>query len=95
MKDEYDFSKGKRGPAIYDPKKTRITIWIDTVILEEFRRRGEKAGTGYQTMMNEALKNYLAAADQPVTEKTLRNVLREEMAEYVKAAPAKKARKKS
>ena len=93
MRDEYDFSKGRRGAAIVDPRKARITIWIDTVILEQFRRRAEKAGTGYQTMMNDALKNYLDAAEQPVTEKTLRNVLREEMAEYVKAAPPRKRTK--
>ena len=93
MRDEYDFSKGKRGAAIVDPRKTRITIWIDTVILEQFRRRAEKAGTGYQTMMNDALKNYLDAAEQPLTEKTLRNVLREEMAEHVKAAPPRKRTK--
>lgn len=95
MRDEYDFSKGKRGAVIVDPRKTRITIWIDTGILEQFRRRAEKAGTGYQTMMNDALKNYLADTDQPVTEKTLRNVLREEMAEYAKAVPSKATRKKS
>ena len=86
MRDEYDFSKGKRGAVISDPRKTRITIYIDTDVLEAFRRRAEKAGTGYQTMMNEALKNYLAAADQPVSEKVLRNVLRQEIAEYSKAA---------
>ena len=94
MRDEYDFSNGRRGQVIPTPGKTRITTWIDNDVLEEFRKRAEKAGTGYQTMMNDALKAYLATADQPVTEKTLRNVLREEMAEYVKAAPAKKAAKK-
>lgn len=88
MRDEYDFTNGKRGPVIPPPKgKTRITIFIDTGVLNEFRKRAEKAGTGYQTMMNEALKNYLAEADQPVTEKVLRNVLREEVAAYL-AAPS-------
>lgn len=43
------------------------------------RARAEQAGTGYQTMMNDALRKYLSESDQPVTEKTLRQVLRQEM----------------
>jgi hypothetical protein len=35
-------------------------------------------------MMNDALRRYLAEADQPVTEKVLRHVLREEMPEYLR-----------
>jgi hypothetical protein len=52
-------------------------------VLDDFRARAEKAGTGYQTMMNEALRNYLSESDQPVTEKVLRQVLRQEMPEYL------------
>ena len=38
MRKEYDFSKGKRGATIPpDPRKTRITIRIDTKILNWFR----------------------------------------------------------
>ena len=93
MRDEYDFSNGKRGALITHKGKTRITIFIDNATLEAFRHRAEKAGTGYQTMMNEALKSYLATADQPVTEQVLRNVLREEMAEYGPATKPKKRAK--
>ena len=84
MKAEYDFSKGKRGAVIPQKGKTRISIFIDNAILEEFRSRGDKAGTGYQTMMNEALRNYLLEAAQPVTEKMLRRVLRQEMPVYLR-----------
>ncbi len=61
MRKEYDFSKGKRGATIPpDPRKTRITIRIDTKILNWFRERVHEAGGGnYQTMMNEALKSYV------------------------------------
>jgi uncharacterized protein (DUF4415 family) len=59
MSTEYDFSKGKRGALIPSKGKTRITIYIDDVVLDEFRARVERAGTGYQTMMNEALKIFL------------------------------------
>lgn len=84
MRTEYDFSKGKRGAVIPQKGKTRISIFIDNSVLDEFRVRADKAGTGYQTMMNEALRKYLAGTDQPVTEKTLRQVLRQEMPEYLR-----------
>jgi uncharacterized protein (DUF4415 family) len=83
MKAEYDFSKGRRGAVIPQKGKTRISIFIDNAVLDEFRARAEKAGSGYQTMMNDALRRYLSEGDQPVTEKILRNVLRQEMPEYV------------
>ena len=80
MKDEYDFSKGKRGPIIPTKGKTRITIYIDDLILDEFRSKSEEAGIGYQTMMNTALKNYLSTnKEQPVTESILRKILKEEL----------------
>ena len=79
MKDEYDFSKGKRRAIISGKGKTRITIYIDDGILEEFRSRAEEAGTGYQTMINDALKEYLSQTpDRPVTESMLRRILQEE-----------------
>jgi hypothetical protein len=61
MRKEYDFSKGKRGAIVPpDPRKTRITIRIDTKILNWFRQRVHEAGGGnYQTMINEALKSYI------------------------------------
>ncbi|MCB9432076.1 MAG: BrnA antitoxin family protein [Ardenticatenaceae bacterium] len=80
MKDEYDFSKGKRRAILPSKGKSRITIYIDDVVLEEFRARAEKAGTGYQTMINDALKEYLAQnVDKPVTESSLRRILQEEL----------------
>ncbi len=79
MRAEYDFSKGKRGALIAQPGKTRITIYIDNAVLDEFRARAERAGTGYQTMMNEALKASLGESEPPVTETVLRQVIREEL----------------
>lgn len=65
MRKEYDFSKAKRGPVIPpDPRKTRITIRLDTKILQWFWRRVDEAGGGnYQTMINEVLKNYIESED--------------------------------
>jgi metal-responsive CopG/Arc/MetJ family transcriptional regulator len=80
MKDEYDFSKGKRGAILPSKGKSRITIYIDDAVLDEFRARAEKVGTGYQTMINDALKEYLAQnVDKPVTESSLRRILQEEI----------------
>jgi hypothetical protein len=92
MKAEYDFSKGKRGPVIKG--KTRISIFIDNAVLAEFRERSEKTGTGYQTMMNEALRNYLSQSEPPLTERVLRNILREEMPEYLRGPPGRASRGK-
>lgn len=84
MRAEYDFSKGKRGAVIPQKGKTRISIFIDNAVLDAFRGRAEKAGTGYQTMMNEALRKYISETDQPVTEQVLRQVLRQEMPGYLR-----------
>jgi hypothetical protein len=92
MKAEYDFSKGKRGAVIPQKGKTRISIYIDNAILHAFRARAEKAGSGYQTMMNEALRRFLAESDAPVTEKVLRQVLREEIPEYVRGPTTRSTR---
>jgi BrnA antitoxin of type II toxin-antitoxin system len=92
MKPEYDFGKGKRGAAVPQKGKTRISIFIDNAVLDEFRARAEKAGAGYQTMMNEALRKYLSETEAPITEKTLRQVLRQEMPEYLRAARGKRKR---
>lgn len=81
MKAEYDFSKGKRGALIPTKGKTRITIYIDDAVLDEFRARAERAGTGYQTMMNEALKAFLEKNEKPVTAAVLRQIIREELPE--------------
>ena len=81
MKKEYDFSKGKRGPVIQpDPNKVRITIRLDADIIEYFKNQVHKAGGGnYQTMINEALRHYLAKKQEPMNEETLRRVIREEL----------------
>ena len=78
MKDEYDFSNAKRGAVVPQTGKTRITMYLDDTILEEFRNRADAAGKGYQTMINDALREYLSK-DSGNLEDTLRKVIREEM----------------
>jgi hypothetical protein len=61
------------------PGKTRITIRIDTDILEWFRRQVHAAGGGnYQTLMNEALRDHVDRREENL-EDTLRRVVREEV----------------
>jgi uncharacterized protein (DUF4415 family) len=81
MKDEYDFSRGRRGAVVpVPPGKTRITIRLDTDLLEWFRRQVHDAGGGnYQTLINDALREHVEGRRQTL-EQTLRRVVREELA---------------
>ena len=81
MRNEYDFSKGKRGPVIDpDPNKVRITIRLDADIVKYFKDQVHKAGGGnYQTMINNALREYIEEIRSPLNEKILRQVIREEL----------------
>ena len=75
-----DWSKGKRGPVIPpDPSKTRITIRLDTDIIEHFKGIVNEAGGGnYQTLINNVLRDHIDARDEAL-EKKLRKIVREEL----------------
>jgi uncharacterized protein (DUF4415 family) len=78
MKREYDFSKGKRGPVVPpEPGKTRITIRLDNEILDHFRKRVHDMGGGnYQSLINDALRDYIRGAR---LEKIVRRAVRQEV----------------
>ncbi|MCI0558599.1 MAG: BrnA antitoxin family protein [Nitrososphaera sp.] len=95
MRAEYDFSKGKRGALITTKGKTRITIYIDDAVLNEFRARAERTGAGYQTMMNEALRAFLEKKERPVTAAVLRQIIREELPEVSRLARRSTGRAKT
>lgn len=80
MRKEYDFSQGKRGPIDpLPPGKSRITIRLDTEILDWFRAAvHERGGGNYQTLINQALQEYIQSQREPL-EATLRRVVREEL----------------
>jgi uncharacterized protein (DUF4415 family) len=84
MENEYDFSKGKRGPVIPQQGKTRITIYIDTDVLEWFRNEAEREGQGYQTAMNQALRNYIRQDKRPIQD-IVRQAVRQELNKFRKA----------
>jgi uncharacterized protein (DUF4415 family) len=79
MRKEYDFKNAKRGPVIKQKGKTRITIYLDDEIIESFRKIADELGSGYQTMINDALREYLGKSSGPLDEETLRRVIREEL----------------
>ena len=76
MRKEYDLGGARRGAVIKESGKRRITILLDTEVLAAFRARAASTGRGYQTLINQALRDYLANAE---LEDTLRRVVREEL----------------
>lgn len=84
MKQRYDFSRGKRGrivPPEREPRgKTRITIRLDEDLIDYFLKEAEASGgaTGYQTLINEALRRHIEGKAPKLAE-TLRRIVREEM----------------
>ncbi|WP_031406785.1 BrnA antitoxin family protein [Thiomonas sp. FB-Cd] len=77
MREEYDFSKGKRGAVVTTPGKKRITIYLDADVIDTFQKQAEQKGVGYQTLINAALRE--ASSKEPVTLDALRRVIREEL----------------
>lgn len=59
MKDEYDFSNAKRGAVAPGKGKTRITIMLDETVIEAARTLAESEGYGYQTVINNTLRQAL------------------------------------
>lgn len=91
MRDQYDFSKGKRGRVVPEPPfeqgKVKITIRLDEDLLEHFGKMADATGgkSGYQTLINAALREYVEGK-APKFEETLRRVIREELAAKLDAA---------
>lgn len=85
MREEYDFSKAKRGAVIQSLGKTRITIMLDDDVIAHFRAHAEAEGVGYQTLINAILRKASIGVSKsqpdakPLTVATLRRVLREEL----------------
>ncbi len=84
MKSQYDFSIRKRGriaPPEPEPRgKTRITIRLDEDLIDHFLKEADASGgaIGYQTLINEALRQHVDGK-APQLEETLRRILREEI----------------
>lgn len=60
--------------------KTRITIMLDDDVIEAFRAKAEASGRGYQTLINDALRNANDPEAAPVSLRALRTLLDERFA---------------
>jgi uncharacterized protein (DUF4415 family) len=84
MRRKYDFSRGKReriAPKEPEPRgKTRITIRLDEDLVEHFLKVADASGgaMGYQTLINDALRQHVEGK-APKFEETLRRIVREEV----------------
>ena len=84
MRDEYDFSKAKRAADVPHlarlqaemSGKTRITMRVDNETLSMFKARAKASGGNYQTLINNALGDYLKG--QTLAE-VVRETIREEL----------------
>ena len=56
------------------PRKRRVTILLDTALIEYFRAKA--GGRGYQTLINETLRQ---AVEREELEESLRRIIREEL----------------
>ncbi|MGN7614246.1 BrnA antitoxin family protein [Magnetococcales bacterium HHB-1] len=60
MKDEYDFSKGRRGAFCKAPGKTFLTLCLDDDVVSWFRNNVKEKGGGSSVAdMNDVLKKYV------------------------------------
>lgn len=58
MRPEYDFASAVRG-RFYSPHKVSTTIRLDDDIVLYFKKRASEDKIGYQTLMNQVLRDYM------------------------------------
>jgi uncharacterized protein (DUF4415 family) len=81
---DIDFTHAKRGPVVpLEPGKTKISIRLDNRVLDYFRSVVEKAGGNYQTLLNDALMEYI---QQQSMLEAVRQAVREELRSVVEQA---------
>ncbi len=86
MREEYDFSKGKRAKNIphlaklqsEKKGKTRITIMLDNSVIDNFRLKAKQEGLDYQTLINQVLKacSTSTAFNESFLQKTIQKELK-------------------
>ena len=84
MRKEYDFTGAKRAKDVPHlaklqaqvAGKTRITMRVDNAVLAVFKARADSMGGSYQTMINEALRQY---AEGLTLAEVVRETIRKEL----------------
>ena len=65
MKDNYDFSNGKKNPFAKELKK-QISINISNEVIDYFKMQAAETGIPYQTLINIYLKDCAVHKRKPV-----------------------------
>src|SRR6266404_3989501 len=55
--------------------KSRITIYLDADIVTRFKKTAQKEGTGYQTLINNALRRIVDSEQKEAEKENLKNEL--------------------
>jgi len=76
MKKEYDFSAAEQG-KFYKPRKIQKTIRFDEDVVEFFQKEADKQKIGYQTLINQSLRQLMTHPSGTVDRKELRKELRD------------------
>lgn len=84
MRKDYDFSAAKTGAVKTAVGKTRLTIMLDNDVIAAFRAHAELTGKGYQTLINDALRRFLAPGNAPVTEASLQRVVDQTLKKFAR-----------
>src|SRR5574341_296988 len=94
----YDFADAK--PVAATPhlaklqasagKKSRITMRVDSNVLAVFKARAEMAGGSYQTLMNEALKQFAHGLN---LSDMVREAVHESLDKHLSARPGRRGKK--
>ena len=79
MKKDVELSNARRRTERVAEGKTRITIYLDDIVIQRFKVLARHSGKGYQTLLNAALRLHLSIDEAPLTAPALRRILREEL----------------
>ena len=62
MKDEYDFSKGKRGQFYRPGAHFNLPVYLDEDVLDLLRERAKREGVEVARLVNDLLRRDVGAA---------------------------------
>jgi hypothetical protein len=86
MEESDDVGNTHRGSVARTEKRVRVTMYLDAAVIEAFRTQAATRESGYQTLINEALRETLYSDAAPVTVESLRRVVREELSRHLASA---------
>jgi hypothetical protein len=77
MEENYDFTQGEQGAVASTDGKTKVTIFLDTDVVEAFQIKAGIEGCGIQALINETLRQFLGRTS-PHTGSSFEHFLKEE-----------------